>query len=104
MSPLETQPYDAARFLHDEEDCRAYLDAALEDGDPRVIAAALGAIARWKGMASVAEAAGLGRESLYKALSPEGNPRLDTLMRVIKALGFQLCTAGAPEDELVQTH
>jgi probable addiction module antidote protein len=68
----------------------AYLEAALEDGDPRVVAAALGDIARAKGMTQVARDTGLGRESLYKALSPDGNPELATLLKVVAALGLQL--------------
>jgi probable addiction module antidote protein len=68
----------------------AYLEAALEDGDPRVVAAALGDIARAKGMTQVARDTGLGRESLYKALSPDGNPELSTLLKVVAALGLQL--------------
>jgi probable addiction module antidote protein len=71
----------------------AYLEAALEDGDPRVVAAALGDIARAKGMTQVARDSGLGRESLYKALSPDGNPELATLLKVIAALGLQLRAA-----------
>jgi probable addiction module antidote protein len=67
-----------------------YLEAALEDGDPALVAAALGDIAKAKGMTDVAEDAGLGRESLYKALSSGGNPRLSTVLRVVKALGLRL--------------
>ena len=68
----------------------AYLEAVLEDGDPALVAAALGDIARAKGMAQIAREAGLGRESLYKALSPEGNPELATVLKVVKALGLRL--------------
>jgi probable addiction module antidote protein len=68
----------------------AYLAAALEDGNAPVVAAALGDIARAKGMTQVARATGLGRESLYKALSPAGNPELATILRVIQALGLRL--------------
>jgi probable addiction module antidote protein len=68
----------------------AYLEAALEDGDPTVVTAALGDIARAKGMTRVARKAGLGRESLYKALSPNGNPELATVLRVVEALGLKL--------------
>jgi probable addiction module antidote protein len=74
----------------------AYLEAALEDGDPRVVAAALGDIARAKGMTQVARDTGLGRESLYKALSPDGNPELATLLKVVAALGLQLRAAPRP--------
>lgn len=73
----------------------AYLDSALEDGDPELVAAALGDIARAKGMTQVARDAGLGRESLYKALSPAGNPEFATILKVVSALGFQLHAAPA---------
>jgi probable addiction module antidote protein len=68
----------------------AYLEAALQGGDSALIAAALGDIARAKGMSQIARDAGLGRESLYKALSAEGNPEFATIMKVIAALGLQL--------------
>ena len=69
---------------------RAYLAAAIEDDDPRVLLSALRTVAEARGMARVAEAAGIPRESLYRALSPKGNPRLSTLIAVIKAAGFRL--------------
>lgn len=90
MARTKTQPWDAADYLKSEEDMVAYLEAALEDDDAAVVAAALGDIARAKGMTQVAREAGLGRESLYKALSPEGNPELATVMKVMKALGLSL--------------
>ncbi len=68
----------------------AYLEAAFEDGDSAVVTAALGDIARAKGMTRVARKAGLGRESLYKALSPNGNPEFATVLRVMEALGLKL--------------
>lgn len=82
--------WDAADHLETEEDIAAYLDAVLEDGDPALIAAALGDIARAKGMSKIAKKAGLGRESLYKALSPDGNPEFATVMKVIRSLGLRL--------------
>jgi probable addiction module antidote protein len=85
-----THPYDAAEYLETDEDIAAYLDAAMEDGDPRIIANALGTIARAKGMTQVAKESGLGRESLYRALSGEGNPEFATIMKVVKALGLRL--------------
>lgn len=87
---VRTRPWDAADHLEDLEDVVAYLEAAFEDGDPRIIAAALGDIARSRGMTAVAAKAGLGRESLYKALSGEGNPALATVLGVINALGLRL--------------
>ena len=68
----------------------AYLEAVLEDGDPRVIVHALGNIARARGMSQIAREAGLGRESLYKALSPDGNPEFATVLKVVRALGIKL--------------
>ena len=68
----------------------AYLEAALEDGDPRVVVHALGNIARARGMSQIARDTGLGRESLYKALSPDGNPEFATVLRVVQALGLKL--------------
>ena len=68
----------------------AYLEAAFEDGDPALIAAALGDIARAKGMSQIARETGLGRESLYKALSPDGNPEFSTVLKVVRALGLRL--------------
>src|SRR5882757_382518 len=74
-------------------DIAHYLDAVFEDGDPALITAALGDVARAKGMSQVAQEAGLGRESLYKALSPEGNPEFGTVLKVIRALGLKLKVA-----------
>ena len=90
MTKTPTTPWDPAEHLESEEDMAAYLEAALEEGDPHLIAAALGDIARAKGMAQVAREAGLGRESLYKALSLAGNPEFATVLKVIAALGLQL--------------
>src|SRR5437588_10447865 len=93
-----TRAWDAAEHLESEEDMAAYLEAALEDGDPRLVAAALGDIARAKGMTQVAKDAGLGRESLYKALSADGNPEFGTVLRVVRAVGLRLhaTTDGEP--------
>lgn len=90
MSKTVTSPWDPADHLKTEDDMVAYLEAALEEGDATLIAAALGDIARAKGMSHIAREAGLGRESLYKALSPSGNPEFATIMKVISALGMQL--------------
>ena len=86
---VQTQPWDATEHLATEEDMAAYLDAALDDGDPSLIVAALGDIARAKGMTQIARDAGLGRESLYKALSTTGNPEFATILKVVSALGLQ---------------
>ena len=95
MAKTETHPWDPAEHLETEEDMAAYLEAALEDGDPAVIAAALGDIARAKGMTQIARETGLGRESLYKALSPEGNPEFATVLKVVRALGLRLHATAA---------
>ena len=95
MAKTETRPWNAADYLSTEAEVVAYIDAAFEDGDPALIAAALGDVARAKGMTRVAADAGLGRESLYKALSPGGNPELATVVRVMRALGLRLHAAGS---------
>lgn len=87
---LKTRSWDPADYLDSEASVAAYLEAAFEDGDAAVITAALGDIARAKGMSAVARDAGLGRESLYKALSPDGNPEFATILRVLDALGLRL--------------
>ena len=90
MTTMNTRPWDPAEHLETQEDMVAYLEAAFEDGDPALIAAALGDIARAKGMTEVARKAGLGRESLYKAHSPNGKPALGTVTRVREPLGLKL--------------
>ena len=86
------QDYDVADHLRSPEEMAAYLEACIaeSDGDASFVAKALGDIARAKGMSEVARETGLGRESLYKALSAEGNPQLDTILRVAKALGLEI--------------
>jgi probable addiction module antidote protein len=86
---LETRTWDAADHLESDEDIAAYLDAALEEGDPALVVAVLGDIARAKGMTQLAREAGVGRESLYKALSASGNPEFATVMKVVRALGLR---------------
>lgn len=90
MAKTQTTTWDVVEHLQTEEDMAAYLEAALEDGDAHLVAATLGDIARAKGMTQVAQDAGLGRESLYKALSPEGNPEFGTVLKVVQALGLRL--------------
>ena len=90
MKKEQTSAWDVAEHLETEEDMAEYLEAALEENDPALIAAAIGDIARAKGMSQIAKQTGLGRESLYKALSPEGNPEFATILKVINALGLQL--------------
>lgn len=88
--PLETTRWDPVDDLKSPEDERLYLEAAFEDGDPTIIAAALGDVARARGMAKIAEEAGLTRDALYKSLKSGGNPTLATLIKVADALGYRL--------------
>ena len=92
MSKLKTTRWDSAQHLKTDEDMVAYLDACLAEAgdDPAFIAHALGVIARAKGMSQLARDTGLGRESLYKALSGEGNPSFGTILKVMHALGIRL--------------
>lgn len=83
-------PFDAARYLTDDVAVAEYMTAVLEADDPDLLLLALGDIARAKGMAQVAKDAGLGRESLYKALAPGAKPRFDTVLKVARALGVKL--------------
>ncbi len=87
---MKTRPFDPAQYLDDETAMAAYLSEALETNDPAFIADALGVLSRAHGMTEIARQTGLGRESLYKALSPEGNPELQTVLKVLKALGLKL--------------
>ena len=98
MPKTKTRIWDPAEHLTTEEDMAAYLEAALQEGDSALVAAALGDIARAKGMSQIARDAGLGRESLYKALSAEGNPEFATIMKVVGALGLQLHASPARAD------
>lgn len=85
--------WDASEYLETEEDMTAYLNSALENGDISVIAAALGDIARAKGMTQLAKETGITRDGLYKALSPTGNPSFDTVQKVINAFGLRFDVA-----------
>jgi len=87
---ITTRPFDAAAYLTSETDIAAYLDTILEENDPNLLAAALGDIARARGMSSLAKATGLSRESLYKSLSGERVPSTETLLKVLHALNLKL--------------
>ena len=80
-------PFDAARYLTDDEAVAEYMNAVLETEDSDLLLLALGDIARARGMAQIAKETGLGRESLYKALTPGAKPRFDTVLKVARALG-----------------
>ena len=87
---LATEPFDAADHIHSPEGQAELLDDAFASGDASYIAAALGTVARARGMTRVASEAGITREALYKALSAESDPKLSTLLGVMKALGLRL--------------
>lgn len=82
--------FDAADYLDDEETIAEYLSAALEDPNPDVFLAAIRDVARARGMTQLAKDAGLGRESLYKALTPGAKPRFDTMLKLLHALGVKI--------------
>ncbi len=90
VSKVKLSPYDTADYLKTEKDVANYLEAVFEDGDPELMTHALGVVARARGMAKIAKKAGLGRESLYKALSRDGNPQFLTVVKVMRALGLKL--------------
>ena len=83
-------PFDAADYLDDEETIAQYITAALEDPNPDVFLSAVRDVARARGMAQLARDAALGRESLYKALTPGAKPRYDTVLKLLHALGVKL--------------
>ena len=90
---IEIKNYSPFDYLETKEEINEYLNNAYMDEDPRVFIVALGHLAKKQGMAKVAKKAGLNRESLYKALTVEGNPRFSTVNKVIKALGCKLAVA-----------
>jgi probable addiction module antidote protein len=87
---MKTTVFDEADYLKTEEDIAAYVTEALATGDTAVIAHALGVIARTRGMSRIASETGLSRESLYRALSAEGNPEFTTVLRIMEAVGLRL--------------
>jgi probable addiction module antidote protein len=87
---IETSPFDAAKYLDTPESQAELIDDAIETGDAKYLANALGVVARAKGMSAVAQDTGVTREGLYKALSADGDPKLSTFMAVIRSLGLQL--------------
>ena len=95
MAKTKITPWRTEDHLETPEDIAAYLEAVFEDGDPELISHALGAVARSKGMTEIARRAGLGRQSLYKALSPEGRPEFATVLKVVRALGLKLTISAA---------
>ena len=91
----KVKPFDTSVFLDDDEIIAEYLTAALEDSNPDVFLAAVGQVAKARGMGAIAEGAGLGRESLYKALTPGAKPRYDTVLKVLQSLGVKLSVTAA---------
>lgn len=87
---MEVSEFRVADYLDSEKAIAEFLTAALEENDQEFFQKALGEVAKARGMAQVAERAGVGRESLYKSLSAEGNPRFSTVVDVLDALGFKL--------------
>ena len=87
---LKTRRFEASRYLDSDEVIAEFLKAALEDPDPEVFVSAIGEVAKARGMTSVAESTGLGRESLYKAFAPGAKPRYETVIRVLQSLGVRL--------------
>jgi len=87
--------FDPSAYLTNDEVVAEYLTAALEDPNPAVFLAAVGNVAKARGMSSIAEVSGLGRESLYKALSPGAKPRYDTVLKVLQSLGVKLTVSAA---------
>jgi probable addiction module antidote protein len=90
---MKTRTWDVSEHLDSEEAIAAYLNAAIDDGDPTLIQAALGDIAKAKGMSQIARESGMGRQSLYKSLDEDGNPSFTTIINVAKALGLKLTFA-----------
>ena len=90
IKAAELPEFDAAPYLDNEESVAACLTDILDANDPALLAAALGEIARARGMSEIAKASGLTREALYKALRPDAQPRFDTISRVCAALGVRL--------------
>ena len=88
--PFDIVPFDAAEYLKDEKSIAAFLNASREMNDPAVLLNALSIVARARSMSDLAEASGLGRESLYKALRPGAQPRYETIVRVMDALGVEM--------------
>lgn len=93
---IKTSPWDSAELLDSPESVAAYIEAAFEDGDPALITHALGVAARARGISQLARDAGLSRDAMYKAFQPNGNPTLQTLTSVMKALGMKLSAQASP--------
>ena len=93
MSKIKTSPWDAAKYLKTEKDIAGYLSAAFDDGNRAIIARALSNVARARGMTEIARKAKIPRSTLYKALSPDGNPEFQTVRKIVDAFGLKLQVA-----------
>lgn len=100
----ELQDFDAAEFINDAEDVLMYLNVVLEENDPSALAEALGTIARSAGMSKISERTGIARESLYKALKPQSQPRFETLSKVANSLGFRFVLEPLENSEAELAH
>ncbi|TXN19637.1 addiction module antidote protein [Methylobacterium sp. WL9] len=87
---IDLTDWDPSEYLDDEDAIQAYLNTAFEDGDPKLIASAIGDVARARGMTQIARDTGLAREALYRALSDKGNPELGTVIGVLKSLNLTM--------------
>ncbi len=92
---IRTAKFDAADYLDNDEVVAEYLNAALEDPNPDVFLVAIADVAKARGITQLAKDTGLGRESLYKALTPGAKPRYDTMLKLVRALGVQLHASAA---------
>lgn len=90
MAKIKIKDFNISEHLKTDEDMMDFLQASLEESDPNIFISALNAVVRLKGVADLAEEAGVGRESLYKSLSPGAKPRFETIAKITKALGFSL--------------
>ncbi|RWF03013.1 addiction module antidote protein [Mesorhizobium sp.] len=101
---VKTKHWDASEHLESEEMIFAYINAAFEEGNPALVTAALGDVARARGMTQIAKMAGVSRESLYKALSAEGNPEFATIMKVMQALKLHVSVSKAEDKDECDNH
>ncbi len=92
---VQITEFDPSAFLDNDEVVAEYLTASLEDGNPEVFLAAVGHVAKAKGMTAIAKDTELGRESLYKAFAPGAKPRYDTVLKVLHSLGVKLIVSAA---------
>jgi len=93
MKSVKTTAWDPAKYIETEEDAAIYLEDIFKSGDSDLIIAAIGDVARARGMSKIADETARGRESLYESLSPGSNPSFETIMKVLSSLGFKLLPA-----------